>query len=124
MATINSGTSESLKTSVGKASSSMSDVGTSRTTRHLGDGGGGDSSNGTQLAGHVKFERPRTGCSRGLCAVHQFGEDRAACVRRRHVARGEGHPAGLRPGWWATRVKLYGLNSGGGSQRRPVQPTR
>lgn len=66
-ATVNRGTSESLKTTVGKNSFLMSYV-------HLAhDCHVGNSviiSNGTQLAGHVTVE-DHAGIS-GLCAVHQF----------------------------------------------------
>lgn len=65
--TINRGTSESLKTTVGKNCFLMSYVHLAHDC-HLGDGV--MISNGTQLAGHVQVD-DRAIIS-GLCAVHQF----------------------------------------------------
>ena len=66
-ATINRGTAQSFKTSVGKNCFIMSYVHLAHDC-HLGDGV--IISNGTQLAGHVTIEDRAT--LSGLVAVHQF----------------------------------------------------
>jgi UDP-N-acetylglucosamine acyltransferase len=104
--TVNRGTAESLKTTVGKSSFLMSYV-------HLAhDCHVGNSviiSNGTQLAGHVTVE-DHAGIS-GLCAVHQFtriGQHAyiGGCSRVAKdvppFVKAVGNP-----------IKLYGLNSVG-----------
>lgn len=105
-ATVNRGTSESLKTTVGKHSFLMSYVHLAHDC-HIGNNV--VISNGTQLAGHVTVE-DHAGIS-GLCAVHQFtrigqhayigGCSRVAKDVPPYV-KAVGNP-----------IKLYGLNSVG-----------
>ncbi len=113
-ATINRGTSESLKTSVGSNSFLMSYVHLAHDC-HIGNHV--IISNGTQLAGHVTVE-DYAGIS-GLCAVHQFTRIGAhsyigGCSRVPKdvppFVRAVGNP-----------IQLYGLNSVG-LQRRGFKP--
>ncbi len=113
-ATINRGTSESLKTSVGSNSFLMSYVHLAHDC-HVGNHV--IISNGTQLAGHVTVE-DYAGIS-GLCAVHQFTRIGAhayigGCSRVPKdippFVRAVGNP-----------IQLYGLNSVG-LQRRGFKP--
>lgn len=105
-ATLNRGTSESLKTTVGKGCFIMSYVHLAHDC-HVGDGV--IISNGTQLAGHVKID-DRAIIS-GLCAIHQFAKIGThafvgGCSRVAKdippFVKAVGNP-----------VKLYGLNSVG-----------
>lgn len=109
-ATVNRGTSESLKTTVGSNSFLMSYVHLAHDC-HVGNNV--IISNGTQLAGHVTVE-DNAGIS-GLCAIHQFtriGQHSyiGGCSRVPQdvppFVRAVGNP-----------IKLYGLNSVG-LQRR------
>ena len=113
-ATVNRGTSESLKTSVGSNSFLMSYVHLAHDC-HVGNNV--IISNGTQLAGHVTVE-DYAGIS-GLCAVHQFTRIGAhayigGCSRVPKdippFVRAVGNP-----------IQLYGLNSVG-LQRRGFKP--
>lgn len=113
-ATINRGTSESHKTSVGSNSFLMSYVHLAHDC-HIGNHV--IISNGTQLAGHVTVE-DYAGIS-GLCAVHQFTRIGAhayigGCSRVPKdvppFVRAVGNP-----------IQLYGLNSVG-LQRRGFKP--
>ena len=104
--TINRGTSESLKTTVGKKCFLMSYVHLAHDC-HLGDGV--IISNGTQLAGHVRID-DRVIIS-GLCAVHQFAK-----VGRHAFIGGMSRVAKDIPPFVkavGNPVKLYGLNSVG-----------
>ncbi len=104
--TINRGTSESLKTTVGKKCFLMSYVHLAHDC-HLGDGV--IISNGTQLAGHVKID-DRAILS-GLCAVHQFGK-----IGRHAFVGGMSRVAKDIPPYVkavGNPVKLYGLNTVG-----------
>ncbi|GDX87263.1 acyl-[acyl-carrier-protein]--UDP-N-acetylglucosamine O-acyltransferase [Gemmatimonadota bacterium] len=109
-ATVNRGTSESFKTTVGKHSFLMSYV-------HLAhDCQVGDHviiSNGTQLAGHVTVE-DYAGIS-GLCAVHQF----TRIGQHAYIGGHSRVPKDVPPFVKAVGnpIKLYGLNSVG-LQRR------
>jgi UDP-N-acetylglucosamine acyltransferase len=105
-ATVNRGTSESMKTTVGKGCFLMSYV-------HLAHdchvGVGVIISNGTQLAGHVKID-DRAIIS-GLCAVHQFAK-----IGRHAFVGGMSRVAKDIPPFVkavGNPVKLYGLNSVG-----------
>jgi UDP-N-acetylglucosamine acyltransferase len=105
-ATINRGTSESFKTTVGKDCFLMSYVHLAHDC-HIGDGV--IISNGTQLAGHVKID-DRAIIS-GLCAVHQFGK-----IGRHAFVGGMSRVAKDVPPFVkavGNPVKLYGLNSVG-----------
>ncbi len=105
-ATINRGTSESMRTSVGKKCFLMSYVHLAHDC-HVGDGV--IISNGTQLAGHVKID-DRAIIS-GLCAVHQF-----ARIGRHAFVGGMSRVAKDIPPFVkavGNPVKLYGLNSVG-----------
>lgn len=105
-ATINRGTSESFKTTVGKGSFLMSYVHLAHDC-HVGDGV--IISNGTQLAGHVKID-DRAIIS-GLCAVHQFVK-----IGRHAFVGGMSRVAKDIPPFVkavGNPVKLYGLNSVG-----------
>ena len=105
-ATINRGTSESFKTTVGKGSFLMSYVHLAHDC-HIGDGV--IISNGTQLAGHVKID-DRAIIS-GLCAVHQFVK-----IGRHAFVGGMSRVAKDIPPFVkavGNPVKLYGLNSVG-----------
>lgn len=105
-ATINRGTSESLKTTVGKGCFLMSYVHLAHDC-HVGDGV--IISNATQLAGHVKID-DRAIIS-GLCAVHQFVK-----IGRHAFVGGMSRVAKDIPPFVkavGNPVKLYGLNSVG-----------
>ena len=105
-ATINRGTSESFKTTVGKQCFLMSYVHLAHDC-HIGDGV--IISNGTQLAGHVRVD-DRAIIS-GLCAVHQFGK-----VGRHAFVGGMSRVSKDVPPYVkavGNPVKLYGLNSVG-----------
>ncbi len=105
-ATINRGTSESFRTTVGKGCFLMSYVHLAHDC-HIGDGV--IISNGTQLAGHVKID-DRAIIS-GLCAVHQFGK-----IGRHAFVGGMSRVAKDVPPFVkavGNPVKLYGLNSVG-----------
>jgi UDP-N-acetylglucosamine acyltransferase len=105
-ATINRGTSESFKTSVGKGCFLMSYVHLAHDC-HVGDGV--IISNGTQLAGHIKID-DRAIIS-GLCAVHQFVK-----IGRHAFVGGMSRVAKDIPPFVkavGNPVKLYGLNSVG-----------
>ncbi|MFN0100325.1 MAG: acyl-ACP--UDP-N-acetylglucosamine O-acyltransferase [Gemmatimonadaceae bacterium] len=104
--TVNRGTSESYKTTVGKGCFLMSYVHLAHDC-HLGDGV--IISNGTQLAGHVKID-DRAILS-GLCAVHQFGK-----IGRHAFVGGMSRVAKDIPPYVkavGNPVKLYGLNTVG-----------
>lgn len=105
-ATINRGTSESMKTTVGKGCFLMSYVHLAHDC-HLGDGV--IISNGTQLAGHVKVD-DRAIIS-GLCAVHQF----ARIGRHAFIGGCSRISKDIPPYVKAVGnpVQLYGLNSVG-----------
>ena len=105
-ATINRGTSESHRTTVGKGCFLMSYVHLAHDC-HVGDGV--IISNGTQLAGHVKID-DRAIVS-GLCAVHQFAK-----IGRHAFVGGMSRVAKDIPPYVkavGNPVKLYGLNSVG-----------
>ncbi|MBX9927519.1 MAG: acyl-ACP--UDP-N-acetylglucosamine O-acyltransferase [Gemmatimonadaceae bacterium] len=105
-ATINRGTSESFKTTVGANCFLMSYVHLAHDC-HIGNGV--IISNGTQLAGHVKVE-DRAIIS-GLCAVHQF-----ARIGRHAFIGGCSRVAKDVPPFVkavGNPIKLYGLNSVG-----------
>ncbi len=105
-ATINRGTSESHRTTVGKGCFLMSYVHLAHDC-HIGDGV--IISNGTQLAGHVKID-DRAIIS-GLCAVHQFAK-----IGRHAFVGGMSRVAKDIPPYVkavGNPVKLYGLNSVG-----------
>jgi UDP-N-acetylglucosamine acyltransferase len=105
-ATINRGTSESHRTTVGKGCFLMSYVHLAHDC-HVGDGV--IISNGTQLAGHVRVD-DRAILS-GLCAVHQFGK-----IGRHAFVGGMSRVAKDVPPFVkavGNPVKLYGLNSVG-----------
>lgn len=105
-ATINRGTSESFKTTVGKNCFLMSYVHLAHDC-HVGDGV--IMSNGTQLAGHVRVD-DRAIIS-GLCAVHQFAKiGRHAFVGGMSRVSKDIPPFVKAVG---NPVKLYGLNSVG-----------
>lgn len=102
--TINRGTSESHRTTVGKGCFLMSYVHLAHDC-HIGDGV--IISNGTQLAGHVKID-DRAIIS-GLCAVHQFAK-----IGRHAFVGGMSRVAKDIPPFVkavGNPVKLYGLNS-------------
>lgn len=104
--TINRGTSESLRTTVGRNCFLMSYVHLAHDC-HVGDGV--IISNGTQLAGHVRVD-DRAILS-GLCAVHQFGK-----VGRHAFVGGMSRVAKDVPPFVkavGNPVKLYGLNTVG-----------
>jgi UDP-N-acetylglucosamine acyltransferase len=104
--TVNRGTSESMKTTVGKKCFLMSYVHLAHDC-HVGDGV--IISNGTQLAGHVRID-DRAIIS-GLCAVHQFAK-----VGRHSFIGGMSRVAKDIPPFVkavGNPVKLYGLNSVG-----------
>ncbi len=104
--TINRGTSESFRTTVGKNCFLMSYVHLAHDC-HVGDGV--IISNGTQLAGHVKVD-DRAIIS-GLCAVHQFAK-----IGRHAFVGGMSRVSKDIPPYVkavGNPVKLYGLNSVG-----------
>ena len=90
-ATINRGTSQSLKTTVGRDCFIMSYVHLAHDC-HVGDGV--IISNGTQLAGHVTVEDRAT--ISGLCAVASVREDRRVQLHWRRVPRAAGRAAVLK----------------------------
>ncbi len=105
-ATLNRGTSESLKTTVGKGCFIMSYVHLAHDC-HIGDGV--IISNGTQLAGHVKIDE--RAIISGLCAIHQFAK-----IGRHAFVGGCSRVAKDIPPFVkavGNPVKLYGLNSVG-----------
>jgi len=105
-ATINRGTSESYKTTVGRNCFLMSYVHLAHDC-HIGDGV--IISNATQLAGHVRID-DRAIIS-GLCAVHQFVK-----IGRHAFVGGMSRVAKDIPPYVkavGNPVKLYGLNSVG-----------
>lgn len=105
-ATINRGTAQSFKTTVGKGSFLMSYVHLAHDC-HVGDGV--IISNGTQLAGHVTIEDKAI--ISGLCAVHQFAK-----IGRYAFIGGMSRVAKDIPPFVkavGNPVKLYGLNSVG-----------
>ena len=102
--TINRGTSESHRTTVGEGCFLMSYVHLAHDC-HIGDGV--IISNGTQLAGHVHID-DRAIIS-GLCAIHQFGK-----IGRHAFVGGMSRVAKDVPPFVkavGNPVKLYGLNS-------------
>ena len=104
--TINRGTSESHRTTVGEGCFLMSYVHLAHDC-HIGDGV--IISNGTQLAGHVRID-DRAIIS-GLCAIHQFGK-----IGRHAFVGGMSRVAKDVPPFVkavGNPVKLYGLNSVG-----------
>ena len=114
-ATINRGTSESMKTTVGKKCFLMSYVHLAHDC-HIGN----DViiSNGTQLAGHVKID-DRAIIS-GLCAVHQFAK-----IGRHAFVGGMSRVAKDIPPFVkavGNPVKLYGLNSVGLQRQGFAEP--
>jgi UDP-N-acetylglucosamine acyltransferase len=109
-ATINRGTSESMKTTVGKHSFLMSYVHLAHDC-HIGNHV--IISNGTQLAGHVVVE-DYAGIS-GLCAVHQFTRIGAYSYVGGHSRVAKDVPPFVKA--VGNPIKLYGLNSVG-LQRR------
>ncbi len=104
--TINRGTSESFKTTVGKNCFLMSYVHLAHDC-HVGDGV--IISNGTQLAGHVKVDE--RAIISGLCAVHQF----AKIGRYAFIGGASRISKDIPPFVKAVGnpVQLYGLNSVG-----------
>jgi UDP-N-acetylglucosamine acyltransferase len=109
-ATVNRGTSESMKTTVGKHSFLMSYVHLAHDC-HIGNHV--IISNGTQLAGHVEVE-DYAGIS-GLCAVHQFTRIGAHSYVGGHSRVAKDVPPFVKA--VGNPIKLYGLNSVG-LQRR------
>lgn len=104
--TINRGTSESFKTTVGKKCFLMSYVHLAHDC-HLGDGV--IISNGTQLAGHVHIDH--RAIISGLCAMHQFVK-----IGRHSFIGGMSRIVKDIPPFVkavGNPVKLYGLNSVG-----------
>lgn len=113
-ATINRGTSESFKTTVGKNCFLMSYVHLAHDC-HVGNNV--IISNGTQLAGHVTVE-DFAGIS-GLCAVHQFARIGQHCYVGGHSRVAQDVPPFVRA--VGNPIKLFGLNSVG-LQRRGFEP--
>lgn len=113
-ATINRGTAESLKTTVGRNCFIMTYVHLAHDC-HLGDGV--IISNGTQLAGHVTIE-DRAIIS-GLCAIHQFVKVGTFSF----IGGASRVPQDIPPYLKAVGnpIKLYGLNSVG-LQRANFEP--
>lgn len=104
--TVNRGTSESFRTTVGKGCFLMSYVHLAHDC-HIGDGV--IMSNGTQLAGHVRVD-DRAIIS-GLCAVHQFAK-----IGRHAFVGGASRVSKDIPPYVkavGNPVKLFGLNSVG-----------
>lgn len=108
--TINRGTAESLKTSVGSNSFVMSYVHLAHDC-HVGNNV--IISNGTQLAGHVTVE-DHAGIS-GLCAIHQFTRIGQHSYIGGHSRVSKDVPPFVKA--VGSPMKLYGLNSVG-LQRR------
>ena len=113
-ATINRGTAESLKTTVGRNCFIMTYVHLAHDC-HLGNGV--IISNGTQLAGHVTIEDRAT--ISGLCAIHQFVKVGAFSF----IGGASRVPQDIPPYLKAVGnpIKLYGLNSVG-LQRANFEP--
>lgn len=113
-ATINRGTSESLKTTVGRNCFIMTYVHLAHDC-HVGDGV--IISNGTQLAGHITVEERAT--ISGMCAIHQFVKVGAYSF----VGGASRVPQDIPPYLKAVGnpIKLYGLNSVG-LQRANFEP--
>ena len=114
-ATLNRGTSESHKTTVGRNCFLMSYVHLAHDC-HIGDGV--IISNGTQLAGHVKIDDHAI--VSGLCAVHQFAK-----IGRHAFVGGMSRVAKDIPPFVkavGNPVKLYGLNSVGLQRRGFPEP--
>jgi len=113
-ATINRGTSESFKTTVGRNCFIMTYVHLAHDC-HLGDGV--IISNGTQLAGHITVEDRAT--ISGLCAIHQFVKIGAYSF----IGGASRVPQDIPPYLKAVGnpIKLYGLN-GVGLQRANFEP--
>lgn len=109
-ATVNRGTAESMKTTVGKHSFLMSYVHLAHDC-HIGSHV--IISNGTQLAGHVTVE-DYAGIS-GLCAVHQFTRIGAYSYIGGHSRVVKDVPPFVKA--VGSPIKLYGLNTVG-LQRR------
>jgi len=109
-ATINRGTSQSFKTTVGRHCFLMSYVHLAHDC-HVGDHV--IISNGTQLAGHVTIEDHAT--ISGLCAVHQFTK----IGRHAFIGGCSRVPKDIPPFVKASGnpIRLYGLNSVGLSRR-------
>lgn len=103
-ATINRGTSESLKTTVGRNCFIMTYVHLAHDC-HVGDGV--IISNGTQLAGHITVEDRAT--ISGLCAIHQFVKVGAYSF----IGGASRVPQDIPPYLKAVGnpIRLYGLNS-------------
>ena len=113
-ATINRGTAESLKTTVGRNCFIMTYVHLAHDC-HLGNGV--IISNGTQLAGHVTIEDRAT--ISGLCAIHQFVKVGTFSF----IGGASRVPQDIPPYLKAVGnpIKLYGLNSVG-LQRANFEP--
>lgn len=114
-ATINRGTSESHKTTVGRNCFLMSYVHLAHDC-HVGDAV--IISNGTQLAGHVTIDDHAI--ISGLCAVHQFAK-----IGRHSFVGGMSRVAKDIPPYVkavGNPVKLYGLNSVGLQRRGFPEP--
>jgi UDP-N-acetylglucosamine acyltransferase len=112
--TINRGTSESMKTTVGKNSFLMSYVHLAHDC-HIGDNV--IISNGTQLAGHVIVE-DYAGIS-GVCGVHQFTRIGRHSYIGGHSKITQDVPPYVKA--VGNPIKLFGLNSVG-LQRRGFKP--
>lgn len=114
-ATINRGTSESLKTTVGRNCFIMTYVHLAHDC-HVGDGV--IISNGTQLAGHITVEDRAT--ISGLCAIHQFVKVGAYSF----IGGASRVPQDIPPYLKAVGnpIRLYGLNSIG-LQRANFDPS-
>jgi len=112
--TINRGTTQSFKTTVGKNCFLMSYVHLAHDC-HIGDGV--IISNGTQLAGHVTIEDRAT--ISGLCAIHQFVKVGTFSF----IGGASRVPQDIPPYLKAVGnpIKLYGLNSVG-LQRANFEP--
>jgi UDP-N-acetylglucosamine acyltransferase len=113
-ATINRGTSQSLKTTVGRNCFIMTYVHLAHDC-HVGDGV--IISNGTQLAGHITVENRAT--ISGLCAIHQFVKIGAYSF----IGGASRVPKDIPPYLKAVGnpIRLYGLNSVG-LQRANFEP--
>lgn len=113
-ATINRGTSQSLKTTVGRNCFIMTYVHLAHDC-HVGDGV--IISNGTQLAGHITVENRAT--ISGLCAIHQFVKIGAHSF----IGGASRVPKDIPPYLKAVGnpIRLYGLNSVG-LQRANFEP--
>ena len=105
--TINRGTTQSFKTTVGKNCFLMSYVHLAHDC-HIGDGV--IISNGTQLAGHVTIDEKAI--VSGLVGVSPVRDDRPVQLHRRLLARGEGRAA-VREGGRQSRSSCTASNSVG-----------